>query len=218
MTKRVEELICYASRTGTKRNLKALKAASWRLLISRNGVWRTEGFPYMLDPGTWTDFQVGRAWDDEVAGEFERLLDRLGAGADCIVLPDIVAGGLRSLELSLRYMNRCRSLCDLVLIAVQDGMTEADLAELVGPSVGIFLGGSTEWKLSTMIAWGEFCAAREIEYHVARVNTAQRFHLAHDAGATRVDGSSGTRYAKTMPLLVRSQLQPSLLSPRRHAA
>ena len=116
--------------------------------------------------------------------EFERFLVWIAGEAvppRFIVLPDIVAGGLESLELSKRWLNRCLSICPLVLIAVQDGMEPADLAPLVGPSVGIFLGGSTEWKLARMVDWGRFCAHRDLYYHVARVNTAGRFQLAHDA-------------------------------------
>ena len=36
-------MIAYASRTGTRRNLAALRGANWRLLVSATGVHRTEG-------------------------------------------------------------------------------------------------------------------------------------------------------------------------------
>lgn len=44
-------MIGYASRTGTRRNLDALRAAGWRLMVSARGALRTEGFPYALDNG-----------------------------------------------------------------------------------------------------------------------------------------------------------------------
>jgi len=205
-------MICYASRTGTHRNLEALRAAGWRLLISRVGEWKTSGFRYALENGAWSDFQQKKPFD---ADRFELLLDRFGGGADWVVLPDIVAGGLQSLALSIRWFNRCLGACPLVLIAVQDGMTQADLAPLVGPNIGIFLGGSTEWKLSTMANWGEFCAAKGVYYHVARVNTRKRFRCAHAAGANSVDGSSATRFSKTMPLLQYSASERDLFTPAR---
>jgi hypothetical protein len=68
-------MICYASRTGTKRNLKALRDAGWRLLVSRAGEWRTEGFQYALDNGAWSDFQAQREFDEDA---FERLIEKLG--------------------------------------------------------------------------------------------------------------------------------------------
>lgn len=171
-------MICYASRTGTRRNLDALRAAGWDLLVSRAGEWRTEGFArYVLDNGAWSDFQAGRSFDDDA---FARLVDQLGGGADWIVLPDIVAGGLASLDLSIRWLNRCLSACPLVLIAVQDGMTEADLAPLVGRSVGIFLGGSTAWKLATM---AQYPNPQSLSPGIIAIVAANRWHqVDSDAG------------------------------------
>lgn len=203
-------MICYASRTGTRRNLDALRRAGWRLLISRTGNWRNEGFPYAIDNGAWSDFQAGRPFDEE---QFERLLEKLGANADFVVLPDIVAGGMRSLELSVRWLNRSLSICSLVLIAVQDGMEPCDLASLVGPNVGIFFGGSTEWKLQRMADWGRFCAERRVYYHVARVNTLRRIRLAAAASAASIDGSSASRYAVTVRPLDFASRQPDLFAP-----
>lgn len=201
-------MICYTSRTGTRRNLDLLRTFGWRLLVSRAGVWRTEGFPYVLDSGAWSDFQNGTPFDEDA---YERLIDRLGSGADWAVLPDIVAGGMKSLEFSLRWSNRVRSVCDRVLIAVQDGMEPSDLAPLVGPNVGIFLGGSTEWKLERMKEWGEFCRSRRVHYHVARVNTVKRIYRAVAAGADSIDGSSASRYAVTLPALATAARQQDLL-------
>ena len=208
-------MICYASRTGTKRNLAALRAHGWGLLVSRAGAWRTEGFGRICgDNGAWADFQAGRAFDEDA---YERFLDWLAAQpvtADWLVLPDIVAGGLASLELSQRYLNRCMSVAPMVLIAVQNGMETDHLASLVGPQVGIFLGGSTDWKIARMAEWGKFCAERAVHYHVARVNSISRMSLAASCGADSVDGSSASRYAVTLPKLAYAARQPDMWSPR----
>lgn len=208
-------MICYASRTGTRRNLAALRAHGWGLLVSRAGVWRTEGFERICgDNGAWADFQAGRCFDGDA---YDRFLDWLSVQAvvpDWLVLPDIVAGGMESLALSIRYINRCRSIAPLVLIAVQNGMEPEDLAPLVGPQIGIFLGGSTDWKIERMIEWGAFCAARCIHYHVARVNSFKRMSLAIAAGAHSIDGSSGSRYAVTVPMLSYASRHRDLFSVR----
>jgi hypothetical protein len=210
----VAEMICYASRTGTGRNLAALRRHGWGLLVSRAGVWRTEGFERICgDNGAWADFNAARAFDEDA---YERFLDWIASQSvipDWLVLPDIVAGGLESLSLSVRYINRCRAVAPLVLIAVQNGMEPGDLAPLVGPSVGIFLGGSTDWKLRRMIEWGEFCADRHVYYHVARVNSFKRMALAAASGANSIDGSSGSRYAVTVPMLSYAATQRDLFSP-----
>jgi hypothetical protein len=206
-------MISYASRTGTRRNLEALRRHGWGLLVSRAGRWRREGFSrWAADNGAWADYRAGRAFDEDA---YERFLDWVETqpAPDWLVLPDIVAGGIGSLKLSVRYLNRCRAISPLVLIAVQDGMEEQDLVPLVGRGVGIFLGGSTEWKLERMRSWGEFCAARGLYYHVGRVNTGRRFRMAHAAGADSVDGSSASRYAVTLPALDFASRQPDMWAP-----
>lgn len=115
----------------------------------------------------------------------------------------------------MRWLDRCLSACPLVLIAVQDGMTASDLAPLIGPNIGLFLGGSTEWKLATMSDWGAFCAARRVHYHVARVNSARRFAMAHAAGATSIDGSNLSRYSINANRLDYAARQPDLMPPHR---
>lgn len=198
----------YASRTGTRRNLDRLRRYGWRLLVSRAAEWRTEGFPYALDNGAWSDFMAGREFDED---RFEQMIEKLGGGADWIVLPDIVAGGHRSLDLSLRWANRCRSLCDLVLLAVQDGIEPEDVRGFVGRNVGLFLGGSTEWKLARMLDWGRFAAEMGCHYHVARVNTRTRMRRAILAGADSVDGSSASRFSVTTGQITSWGSQPDML-------
>jgi len=208
-------LICYASRTGTERNLAALRRAGWGLLVSRAGSWRREGFDrWAADNGAWADYRAGRGFDED---GFERFLEWVEAQevapAWC-VLPDVVAGGAVSLALSARYRNRCQAIAPLVLIAVQDGIEEQDIEPLVSSRVGVFLGGSTAWKLANMRRWGDFCADRGLYYHVARVNTVKRMSIAIAAGADSVDGSSVTRYAVTLPKLDNARRQMDLLAAR----
>ena len=116
-------MIAYASRTGTRRNLAALRDAGWRILVSARGVLRNEGFRYALDNGAWTAFTQGEPFD---VAAFEKALDLMGAEADWVASPDIVGGGMRSLELSESWLPR---LIDarLVLIPVQDGLTASDV-------------------------------------------------------------------------------------------
>jgi hypothetical protein len=200
-------MICYASRTGTLRNLAALRAVGWRLLLSPAGRLRTEGFRFALDNGAWSAHQRGLAFD---AAAYARALDQFGGAADWIVAPDIVAGGLRSLELSVAWLPRLSHL-RLILIAVQDGMIPADVAPYVAPGrIGIFLGGSTAWKLETMQRWGDWAATAGVYYHVARVNSARRIRMALGAGASSIDGSSASRYVLTLPLLDTATRQPVL--------
>lgn len=191
----MRSIIPYASRTGTRRNLDALARSGWRLLVSAKGVMRTEGFPYAIDNGAWTAHQKGEPFDVDA---FEKVVGLLGVGADWIVLPDIVSGGHESLEFSMQWVGKMPSL---ELLAVQDGMDPNHVKSMVGPELGIFLGGSTEFKLSTMLQWGAIAQDAGCYFHVGRVNTRKRIRLCKDARAHSFDGTSASRFAVTIPML-----------------
>lgn len=193
----------YASRTGTKVNLDALRAAGWRLMLSATGVWRTEGFPYALDNGAWTAFQSGAPFD---VARFTGLLERFGEGADFVVVPDVVRGGHESLRLSLRWLDRLWWVKCPRLVAVQDGVTPADLDWLLGSDVGIFVGGTDDWKEKTMGIWAAAARARGAICHVGRVNTQRRLRKCLAAEVDSFDGSSVSRFACHLPLLERVRL------------
>lgn len=201
-------MIAYASRTGTRRNLAALAIRGWRLIVSARGVLRNEGMPYALDNGAWTAFQRSEPFD---VPAFETAVARLGAGSDFIVVPDIVAGGLNSLRYSEAWLPRLDGIAPL-LLAVQDGMTEKDVASLLSPSLGIFVGGSTEWKLATIMDWGRVAKKRRCYIHVGRVNSVRRIALCHAAGVHSFDGTSATRYMATVGKLDNARRQPDMFS------
>lgn len=196
-------MIPFASRTGTARNLAALREAGWGLLVSAKGVWRTEGFTlYFIDNGAWTAHQAGEGFDEAA---FLGVVSLLGEGAAFVVVPDIVCGGLDSLRLSESWLPRLDHLPGRLLIPVQNGMVPADVSHLLGPRVGIFVGGDTEWKLSTMPRWGVLARERGAHMHVGRVNSARRIRLCALAGAHSFDGSSASIYSKTLPHLDRAR-------------
>lgn len=204
-------MIGYASRTGTRRNLAALRERGWRLMISPKGEVRTESMLYALDNGAWWAFRAGKPFDEDA---FIAAYGKFGAGADFMVLPDIVAGGMTSLAYSLQWLERLIPLACPAMLAVQDGMTCSDIAPLIGPQLGIFVGGTTEWKLATLLAWGKLARERGASLHVGRVNTRRRIMLCAAAGADSFDGSSASRYVKTLPLLDNARHQPDLFGDR----
>jgi len=186
-----------------------MREAGWRLVVSATGVLRNEGMQYGLDNGAWTAFQQGCLLDE---GLFMRAVDLMGEKADWIVLPDIVAGGRRSLDYTLLWLDRLRGIPVRLLIAVQDGMAPADVRDLLGPGVGIFVGGTTEWKESTAGEWGVLARRRNCYLHVGRVNSIRRIAICSAAGADSWDGSSASRFAATVPKLDKATRQPDLFA------
>lgn len=205
----------YASRTGTKTTLANMRKLGWSILVSAAGVLRTEGLPWALDNGAWSAFKQGKPFDEDA---FSRAIDTVGEGAQWIVLPDIVAGGMASLELSLKWLDRLRNAPERLLIAVQDGMKPDDVREYLNPMVGIFLGGSTEFKLATMDAWGQLARRRNCYYHVGRVNSLKRINACAQAGANSFDGTSAIAFPDSIHMLnngvMTGQHQHSLFNPR----
>lgn len=201
------DLIGYASRTGTKRNLGVLRDRGWRLMVSAAASLRSEGFKYALDNGAWSAFTQGRSFDDRA---FVIALRKLGRDADWTVIPDIVSGGHESLELSIRWMRVVLDECERGLLAVQDGIEVHDVQHLIGPRVGIFVGGSTQYKLRSMHAWSRLARERGAWCHVGRVNSARRIALCQSARVHSFDGTSVSRFAKTMPLLDAARRQTHL--------
>jgi hypothetical protein len=175
-------------------------------MISATGVHRTEGFKYALDNGAWTAFCQKQPFDEKA---FLEVYSKLGARADFVVLPDIVAGGLGSLAFSMKWRAELVEKCPQ-LLAVQDGIDVNDIGPLVGPHLGIFVGGTDKWKEQTMNDWGHCARERGAYFHVGRVNTRRRIHLCEAAGTDSFDGSSASRYAATIELLDDARKQGDL--------
>lgn len=193
-------MLPFFSRTGTRRNLAAARGAGWGILVSAAGVWRDEGFTLIgADNGQWSERDNIAAPFN--ADRFNRFLEWLGDRALYIALPDIVCGGLASLDLSLTWLEKLRGHSSLLLIPVQNGMTPTIIAPFLSDRVGIFIGGDTEWKEATLPIWGKLAADAGCYVHAGRVNSARRIRLCAQAGIHSIDGSSVTRFACTLPPL-----------------
>ena len=209
-------VIPYASWTGTYRNLDALRKAGWHLLTGPHIMWghgwkaplwtdKTVA-PHALDNGAWSAYQKQEPFNGPA---FERALDVAGHSADWIVVPDIVAGGRKSLEFSLSWLERMKQF-KLNLLAVQDGMEPCDVQPHLSNRVGIFVGGTTEWKLDTMCRWGELARDVGCYLHIGRVNSCRRIRLCQKVGAHSFDGTSATRFASTIPRLDNARRQKTI--------
>lgn len=192
-------VIIYATGTGTRRNLAAMTAAGWGLLLTPDHPKLRPGFSaFAIDNGAWGCHQRGEKWSPK---RWLPLIRAHGHAAEWCVLPDVVMGGDNSLALSLWWLQRAGGMARRWLLAVQDGMTDEQVGRYLSPSVGVFVGGSTEWKEASLPMWGAVCRERGAWLHVGRVNSARRIRLCAMAGADSVDGTSGTRFAVTVPKL-----------------
>lgn len=186
-----------ATSTTCRRNLAELRKHGWGLLVTpdRPEDW---GFPLAIDNGAWGCFQRGAEWSPDA---WTPLVDRLGAAALFAIAPDIVCGGMASLARSTAWLPWLLDRTAIALIAVQNGMTDADLYPLVNERVGVFVGGDTEWKEASLPMWGALAAKTGCYLHVGRVNSARRIRLCAMAGAHSFDGTSASKFSvTTLPL------------------
>jgi len=204
------DIIAYASISGTKVNNQRINDAGWRWLL--NPYDARPGYQhYAMDCGAWIAHNRGTTLDEAL---FEKFVARYHQNADWIVLPDIVAGGQASLALSLSWIGRLPASSKL-LLAAQNGMTFDDVSQHLNERIGIFLGGDTDYKLSTGHAWGEIARQRHCYFHVGRVNSARRIMWCSEIGADSFDGTSATVYSQTLPRLERARQQPSIFRDAR---
>lgn len=199
----------YATLSNTRRNLNAMHAEGARVLVgpdqlSQWGRGRVPPLAWAVDNGAWGCFQKNKPFNDAA---FSSVVDRWGEGADWIVAPDIVAGGLASLEKSRSWLDRLVPVAR-TLIAVQDGIGVGDVQGLLDSRVGIFVGGTTDWKWRTLPVWGELARSKGCYLHVGRVNSARAVRLCASMGANSCDGTSMSLYSVTAPLLGRSSREP----------
>jgi hypothetical protein len=204
-------MIPYAAYTTNRRSLTAVRDAGWRVLLSPATGLKNFGVPYALDNGAWSAFMAGEEFREEA---FQKAVGLIGPGAAWVVAPDIVEGGKASLQMSVRWLGWLLDRVPVVLIAVQDGMSPRDIQGRLGIRIGIFVGGSTEWKEETMAMWAALARSCGAICHVGRVNTARRIHLCAAAGVDSFDGSSVSRFAKTLPRLDNAARQRDLLVSR----
>ena len=206
------KVIAYASNTGTRRNLFRLRQANWRILLTPSNPKRPSDFRYAIDNGAWTCFMQNEPFNDK---KFMRLVEANSADADFVVLPDIVQGGMESFDLSTVWLRKLRGLH--LLFPVQDGMNVDAVESMLKThrDIGLFLGGSTEYKLAMMPFWGAMAARLGRWLHVGRVNTVRRIRLCAEAGVTSFDGTSATMFSCNVDKLENARRQPSLLAPAR---
>lgn len=109
-----------------------------------------------------------------------------------VTAPDVVGSARRTMEVFERWKDRLDGWP--IALAMQDG--QEDLSIPWGDIKAIFIGGSTNWKLSE-------CAAQCIKaaqaldkwVHVGRVNDPARFSHFEQLGVDSIDGSGIARYS-----------------------
>ena len=153
--------------------------------------------PCALDNGAFSCWQRGFPFMENVFLDTLQKAHKNGLRLGFIVCPDIVAGGLRSLKFSLKWLERFESASNMA-IAVQDGMSPRDLdkIDLLGsyPNISfLFVGGTVDWKWETAESWINYAHDNGKGCHIGRCGTLDKLQAAYLLGADSVDSTNFAR-------------------------
>jgi hypothetical protein len=154
------------------------------------------GLPWAADNAAFSGFRPKA---------FCGLLARVSGHPDCrfVACPDVVGNAVETLRLFQTWAPILRALGLPVALVGQDGLEQLDIPWQQMDA--LFIGGSTDWKLSPGAASIiREAKRRSLWVHLGRVNTRLRFRYAHQLGCDSVDGSGFSRWPEQrIPLAIR---------------
>jgi hypothetical protein len=180
-------------------SLDKVESLELGIMVASSATWEPrKGYarvPCALDNGA---FQCWRRGFPFMADVFRRCLARayeVGLTLDFVVCPDLVAGGLASLDFSMEWASGELKSAPLLALAVQDGMTPRDVSpgHHLPRFSHLFVGGTVEWKWQTAPQWVEHAHAHGLKCHIGQCGTLDRIRAAEEMGADSVDSTSIVR-------------------------
>ncbi len=176
--------------TRSRRNQELFQVNGWGRMFASDRPFPPFFYPsevWGFDNGAFVAWTRGNQFPE---GVFLRRLDaalRVETGPAVAVCPDIVAGGLRSLEFSVNWLKRLPSSWPWYL-AVQDGTTRDAVLEVVHLFAGIFLGGTDRFKL-TAYRWSRLAQFAGKKFHYGRAGTLRMIRHAYAVEADSLDSN-----------------------------
>jgi hypothetical protein len=164
---------------------------------------RNPEMPWAIDNGAFAGFE-------EKA--FLSLLKREEhhkAGCLFVTAPDVVGSARRTLEVFDRWKGRLASWP--IALACQDGQENLPLPW--DDIAAVFIGGSTDWKVSPEAAQCIKAAKALGKWaHVGRVNDPARFEHFEKLGADSIDGTGIARYSHMREAIAKRANQEKLFA------
>ena len=151
---------------------------------------------FAIDNGCYSAYAQGKDWNpDKFIGIMYRCKAE-GFTPDFVVIPDIVAGGKKSLEMSERWGVFLKTEFPTwrFYLAVQDGMIAHDVLQSPlfanGTISGIFVGGSMQWKMENIEYWSQVAEQNDLAIHVGRIGPLDSMMKCYYAGIWSIDSTS----------------------------
>jgi hypothetical protein len=154
-------------------------------------------FPYALDNGAFpcwnakeNTFDDGR-WE-KTEPQWKRLLfwsQSAPIRPRWAIVPDVPGNSSATINRWSHYARIVQDSGIPLAVAVQDGMTCEDVRRLTPVPEVVAVGGSTEWKWSTVETW----CVNFRRVHVLRCNSPERLRHLEELGVESVDGTGWNR-------------------------
>jgi hypothetical protein len=173
--------------TRSKRNIAFLREHGWGRMFATARPTPESFESWGFDNGAFTAWTCGRQFPEKAF--LRRLEIALKVESDPIVAvcPDIVAGGMKSLEFSVHWIQRLSAHWPWYL-AVQDGMTHKVVLDAIHMFSGIFLGGTDKFKL-TAYGWSRLAHFADKKFHYGRAGTLRKIRHAWAVEADSLDSN-----------------------------
>lgn len=173
--------------TRSRKNVEFLRQHGWGRMFCTVKPTPYEFEPWGFDNGAFVSWMKGKGFPE--AEFLKRIEIALKVSSDPIVAvcPDIVAGGLESLEFSVHWLERLPSYWPWYL-AVQDGMTQEAVRQVAHLFSGIFLGGTDKFKL-TAYHWARLAHFCDKKFHYGRAGTLRKLQHAHSVESDSCDSA-----------------------------
>lgn len=175
----------YFANPSTQRVRDAMTAGLIDVIMTpKQGNRPVEGAPWCADNGC---FGKGYPGDEKWFAWITAHADRADSCV-FVVAPDVVADAAATLARSIPWLPRIRALGYPAAFVIQDG--QEDLPMPWDEFDVMFIGGSTDWKLSgharRLVVEAK---ARGKHVHMGRVNSYARLRWAHAIGCDSADGT-----------------------------
>lgn len=153
--------------------------------------------PYALDNGAFACWgPAENTFDDAKWAANEQAWRELLFWAQCApmkprwaIVPDVPGNRVATLERWKKYAPEVKACGIALAVAVQDGMTPADVAQLAPVADVVAVGGSTEWKWQTVSMWAEHFP----RVHLLRCNAPDKLDYLETIGIESTDGTGWNR-------------------------
>lgn len=180
----------YIGNTGGRREIDIIKKNNYGRMVTATQ-WRSpeENMDWSFDNGAYSSWINKKPFNSKAFEDSLIKIEKFKKKPDFVVVPDIVAEGMKSLYFSLGWVHKIPSNHNIYL-AVQDGINTDIVFKYLHWFDGIFVGGSLDWKLKTAKNWVDLAHSQNMKCHIGRVGTFRRIVWAKNIGADSIDSST----------------------------